>query len=226
MDITEIRRRNLESLVDEAGSIRELADRLDIAPSQLSQIRIQYRNMGNAIARRIEAKLGLPQSSMDSLLPAARFKVSDASPHYNTEPAHVAPSPRLAPIINSVAAGHWGSAVDIHPVGHGDGEEPAPAGASDHSFWMRVTGDSMVSPNPYSDSFPSNTLIHIDPEKQWEFGDFVVAKLDDSEEATFKQIVQDAGKKYLKPLNPAYDKILINGNCRIVGKMTESKKKY
>lgn len=157
---------------------------------------------------------------------ATRYMVREETSTYsNLEAAAQPPQTRLAPIVSSITAGNWGSAADIHPVGHGEDYEPVPAGASAHSFWMRVKGDSMVSPIPAADSFPPGTLVHVEPEMQWEYGDYVVAKLDDSEEATFKQIVEDAGKKYLKPLNNAYGLIAINGNCRIVGKVTEYKRK-
>lgn len=157
---------------------------------------------------------------------AARYTLREENSSYNnleaaTQPLHT----RLAPIVSTITAGSWSSAVDIYPVGCGDDYEPVPTGASVHSFWMRVKGDSMVSPIPAADSFPPGTLVHVEPEAQWEYGDYVVAKLDDSEEATFKQIVEDAGKKYLKPLNNAYGLIAINGNCRIVGKVTEYKRK-
>lgn len=151
--------------------------------------------------------------------------IKDQAGQYNLEDANQPLPTRHAPIVSTIIAGSWGSAVDIHPVGHGDGTEPVPAGASAHSFWMRVKGDSMVSPVPGAESFPPGTLVHVDPDKQWEYGDYIVAKLDDSEEATFKQIVEDAGRKYLKPLNSAYSLIAINGNCRIVGKVTEYKRK-
>lgn len=49
------------------------------------------------------------------------------------------------------------------------------------------------------------------------------AKLTDSNEATFKKWVIDAGQHYLKPLNPAYPVLTVNGNCRIIGVVTEVK---
>ncbi len=157
---------------------------------------------------------------------ASRYMLREPTGSYNNlETATQPRQTRLAPIVSTIMAGSWGSAPDIHPVGHGEDYEPVPSGASDHSFWMRVKGDSMVSPIPAADSFPPGTLVHVDPEMHWEYGDYVVAKLDDSEEATFKQIVEDAGRRYLKPLNNAYGLIAINGNCRIVGKVTEYKRK-
>jgi SOS-response transcriptional repressor LexA len=46
--------------------------------------------------------------------------------------------------------------------------------------------------------------------------------LTDANEATFKKLVIDAGKTYLKPLNPQYPLIPINGNCRIIGVVVQA----
>lgn len=50
-----------------------------------------------------------------------------------------------------------------------------------------------------------------------EHGKVVVAMLNDSEEATLKQLVVDGGAKYLKPFNNSYPTMPINGNCTIIG---------
>lgn len=54
----------------------------------------------------------------------------------------------------------------------------------------------------------------------------VVAKLIDADMATFKKLVIDAGKRYLKPLNPNYRTIEVNGNCQIIGVIREAKIKF
>lgn len=230
MDIKEIRRRNLEVLIRREGTVRATADKAGMSSSQLSQIRNGYRNMGHALARRLESIYTLPQYAMDQ--PDA-FKpeitqIQEPQATYdakNAEPANGNESARWAPVVSYITAGQWGSAVDIHPVGFGDDSEPAPIGASDESFWMRVKGDSMTNPDPSGLSVPAGFLIHVEPNQAWGVSDLVVAKLDDSEEATFKMLVEDAGQKYLKPLNPIYPMIKINGNCRIIGKVTEIKRK-
>ena len=52
-------------------------------------------------------------------------------------------------------------------------------------------------------------MIVVDPELPYSFGSLVVARLDDSKEAAFKQLVIDSEQKYLKPLNPQYPAIPI-----------------
>lgn len=230
MDIKEIRRQNLEALVRKEGSLRACADKASMSQSQLSQVRTGYRNMGHSLARRLENAFGLPKYKMDQPLAfeSAGYQIAEPRPHYgdtNVEPAHDNVGARRAPVVSYVEAGLWGPAVDIHPVGCADEMELAPVGASDESFWMRVKGDSMTNPDPSGLSVPAGFLIHVEPNQAWGITDLVVAKLDDSEEATFKMLVEDAGQKYLKPLNPTYPMIKINGNCRIIGKVTEIKRK-
>lgn len=60
-------------------------------------------------------------------------------------------------------------------------------------------------------------MIVVDPELPYSSGSLVVARLDDSKEATFKQLVIDGEQKSLKPLNPQYPAIPNNGNCTIIG---------
>lgn len=72
-------------------------------------------------------------------------------------------------------------------------------------------------------SIPEGTVILVDPEVEAVSGKLVVAKLESENEATFKKYVVDAGHRYLKPLNPQYSMIPINGNCRIVGVVVDAK---
>ena len=98
-----------------------------------------------------------------------------------------------------------------------------PPGTSDRAFWLRVVGDSMTAPS--GTSIPEGALILVDPEVDPVSGRLVVAKLTDSDEVTFKRLMHDAGRSYLKPLNPAYPAIPINSHCTIVGVVTEAKQK-
>lgn len=71
--------------------------------------------------------------------------------------------------------------------------------------------------SPVGTSITEGTLILVDTEADAKPGKLVVAKLGDSNEATFKKLVEDGGRRYLKPLNPAYPTEACAENCRIVG---------
>lgn len=57
----------------------------------------------------------------------------------------------------------------------------------------------------------------------WALPTLVVAKLENENEATFKQYMIDAGRSYLKALNPHHPPTIINGNCKIIGVVVDIK---
>jgi SOS-response transcriptional repressor LexA len=218
-------------------SQQSLADKMDMSQSAVSH----YLNGRNALntevalqfADNLDCRIAEFSPRLARHLERVRWNktglgtfVNDQSGTYNVEPAPTPKTTRDAPILDFIQAGAWGDAVDAHPVGVGEcGTEPAPENGSVTGFWLRVTGDSMISTNPSRRSVFPGSLIWVDPEAAWDYGDLVVAKVDDDEEATFKQIIKDAGRVYLKALNDAYPFLQVNGNCRVVGKVTEVRQK-
>jgi SOS-response transcriptional repressor LexA len=79
-----------------------------------------------------------------------------------------------------------------------------PVQCGENTFATTVNGDSMTSPYPNNKSYPAGIIIFIDPDAPLVSGSRVMAKLEDSEEATFKEYIEDGGKKLLKPINPQY----------------------
>jgi len=125
----------------------------------------------------------------------------------------VASAGNYLPLISMVQAGVWTEIQELPPL---DVElYPCPIKCSQHSFIVRVEGESMLP------RFEEGDLIYVDPEAQVENGSYVVARLDDENQATFKQLIIDGNKKYLKALNPDWPNkfVEINGNCTIVGKV-------
>jgi len=128
----------------------------------------------------------------------------------------------MIPLISLVQAGGWSECIDNFSTGDAEDWLPCPSKHSNATFALRVEGDSMTNPYPGGKSFPEGTMIFVDPEREVHNGDCVVAKLTDVNEATFKMLAEDSGVKYLKPINPQYPTLAINGNCRIVGKVIGS----
>ncbi|WP_434340221.1 LexA family protein [Motilimonas cestriensis] len=126
------------------------------------------------------------------------------------------------PVISSVQAGQWSEICDVIPMDEADFIATTEK-AHSCSFWLTVEGDSMTS--SVGVSFPPGTKVLVDPSIEPENGKFVVAKLDDVNEATFKKYVVDSGQKFLKPLNEQFPIMPINGNCRIVGVVVDAKLK-
>lgn len=130
-------------------------------------------------------------------------------------------APKEYPLISWVIAGEWAESCDnFHP---GDADEwiASTENAGEHGFWLTVRGDSMTcAGNP---SFPEGSRILVKPEADLISGKYYVVKMLDSGESTFKQYVEDAGLKYLRPLNTAYRTIQINGECKFIGRVIDTK---
>lgn len=127
------------------------------------------------------------------------------------------------PLLSSVQAGAWSEAVEPYRLDEISHWYETTERTSERSFWLEVEGDSMTSATGVS--FPEGTLVLVDTERDYQNGSLVVAKLTDVNSATFKKLVIDAGQKYLKPLNTAYQMMPINGNCRIIGVVVDAKLK-
>lgn len=140
--------------------------------------------------------------------------------------AHTA-QPNMAfryPVISWVAAGAWAEAVEPYPPGFSDRYEMSEYDSKGPAFWLEVKGDSMTS--SVGQSVPEGTLILVDTEADAQSGKLVVAKLGDSNEATFKKLVDDGGRRFLKPLNPAYPIEVVADDCRIIGVVVRALMKF
>jgi len=122
------------------------------------------------------------------------------------------------PLISWVQAGSWceiGASVESF-----DAELwlPCPVNISKSGYALRVVGDSMTNTGP-GRSYPAGSVIFVDPELAVNNGDRVIATLPSTNEATFKVLVQDAGKHYLKPINPQYPIMELTEDMQICGKV-------
>lgn len=147
--------------------------------------------------------------------------VSDSRADHNVIFNSINESKGSYPVISWVSAGDWMEAVEPYHRKAIDRWYDTTVECSEDSFWLDVKGDSMTS--PVGLSIPEGMVILVDPQVEAINGKLVVAKLDGDNEATFKKLVIDAGQRFLKPLNPQYPIIPINGNCRIIGVVIDAK---
>lgn len=123
------------------------------------------------------------------------------------------------PLISWVQAGAWCEAnFESH-----DGETwlSCPVPISESGYALKVMGDSMTNPGP-GRSYPTGCIIFVDPEAESKTGDRVIARVPRTNEATFKVLVEDAGRQFLKPINPQYPIIDITEETHICGKVVGS----
>lgn len=222
MDIYDIRRENLRGIMKAryAGKIVALAEALDRAHSYISRCLTDNeknrKRVGEEFARDIEERLGLPPLSLDV----------DGDPSA-TSNVHVVAQPDrsyLYPVLSSVSAGLWGDAVQPFEPGAEDEHIVSDYMGKGPCFWLRVDGDSMTA--QYGESFPEGSMVLVDTGIEPRPGHLVIAKLVNDDKANFKQLVRDGGRSFLKPLNPTYPLLEINGNCRLVGVVVESRRRY
>lgn len=152
------------------------------------------------------------------------FNLSQSSLKYG-DGSNVVPDNTVypaVPLISWVQAGMWADIVDNYTPGSADDLRPAYTSKPGRlSFALRVEGDSMVSHN--HTSFPEGTILIVDPARAPAPGDYVIAKDVETQQATFKRLMQDGGRWFLKPLNPSYPIIPIDDPAiRVIGVVIES----
>ena len=82
----------------------------------------------------------------------------------------------------------------------GEGQGEVTRKYSRRACALRVEGDNMQAPE--GDSFPRGAIICIDLEAEARNGSYIVVRREGENEATFKQLVIDGDRQFLKPLNP------------------------
>ena len=126
----------------------------------------------------------------------------------------------MVPLISWVHAGLFCSSPDLFHPGDADEMFPTFKKMGPHSYALRVVGDSMVSPLPGAKSYPPGCILYVDPDKPVTNGCRVIARIHEDEVATFKIYSEDAGKRYLRPLNPQYPTIEMTSEMHICGVVT------
>lgn len=147
--------------------------------------------------------------------------VAATSDHFSNVEMALQPSRSFSyPEISWVQAGAATEAIELSNIAACE-MHSSDAWAGPNGFWLKVMGPSMTS--QAGPSFPEGFLILIAPDKEPENGQFVVAKLVDTNEATFKQLIRDAGEVYLKPLNPSFPTIPVDDAWVVVGTVVDGK---
>ncbi|KAA1154915.1 helix-turn-helix domain-containing protein [Pseudoalteromonas sp. FUC4] len=201
--------------MDIADRVKKLRKALDLTQYQLAELvgvaqnSIQKLEKGDTKnPRNIEALARALQCTPEYL----RFGIVDSKGIYSNVSA--GPSIKAtAPLISWVQAGAWSEITEIKAY---DAERfMCPVNCSDLTFVLKVQGISMEP------KFDEGDLIFVDPEAECIHGSYVVARLDDDNQATFKQLIIEGGHKFLKAANPNWPEQLIpiNGNCTLVGKV-------
>jgi SOS-response transcriptional repressor LexA len=125
---------------------------------------------------------------------------------------------RGVPLISWVQAGAWSDLADPYQVGDAEDWLPCPVRHGPRTYCVRVRGESMRNPGERP-SYEHGDIVFVDPDREAKPGDRVIVRLDDQQDATFKQLLIEDGRMLLKALNPDWKPryIEINGNATITG---------
>jgi SOS-response transcriptional repressor LexA len=217
----------LTALLDakNGGNQSELARHVGVSPQAVQQwISGRTAPRGSHLAR-VADYLGVTRSFLLYGEPSSANALQEQAAGYATT---LHEGPQLGgrvPLISWVQAGDFASAVDnLHP---GDAEEWAETTVPihRHTYALRVNGDSMTNPAG-EPSFPHGSIIVVEPDAidsaDRMVGRFVIVKrTDHAGEATFKQLVKDGVRFYLKPLNPQYQVIELHPDDVFCGVVRE-----
>ncbi len=211
VDAKQIRFQNLLVLIRETGSKAELARRTGAAEAHLSQIVAKggvpgVRNVGDDLARKLEAGTGKPFGWMDH----DHSGLDNGNTESGSEQLYMAPE------ISWVQAGKFNGVEDFREQYADHPQIPSPVALGRGAFALRVRGDSMTGP-PGARSYPDGCKIIVDPTIDPKPGMRVVVRLDGVDEATFKELVLDAGQYFLRALNPQYPAMPMPEDARIIG---------
>lgn len=206
----------LKEIIDSdfGGKQASFARAIKRPPALVHQWLKGYSKFGDASARNVELRLGLPPGYFNQTKITKRNSVKVA-------PAKsIEPGPDIkgkVPLISYVQAGNWSETIEFMPD-DAISWLPCPVCHSNKTFALRVRGESMYNPHK-KPSFEEGDLIFVDPERQPINGSLVVARLENENEATFKKLIIDGDKKYLSALNPAWPEpiIHINSKAKICG---------
>jgi len=91
------------------------------------------------------------------------------------------------------------------------------------AFWLKMCGDAMAAPIGVSPSLPAGTLVLLDTGLQAVPGKLILVELPDSPTPTLRMLIEESGRRYLKPLNPAYPLISLDENCHILAVAIEAR---
>lgn len=220
MDIYEIRRENLRAIVKSRfnGKITGLAEAVDRAHSYISRCltnnETHRKNIGEEFARDIEKRLKLPPLALDA------WGEKDSQASNVAKMLQPVSKPNRYPLIDWEKAKTWSDSSGSFQSDDNKMYLESTEDAGESGFWMAVRGDSMASiGNP---NFPEGSQILVRPGAEIISGKYYLVILESGEQ-TFKQYVEDAGHKYLRPLNPNYRTIEIDDKCRFIGRIIDTK---
>jgi SOS-response transcriptional repressor LexA len=172
-------------------TLEGLALRVGTDTGNLSRLERGKQGASQDLLIKILKELGLPLSSA---LAASTMRANVA--FVDVQNGRV-------PVISWVQAGQWTEVMTSFSAADAEEWVACPVAHGPRTFVLKVRGESMCNPHARR-SFRDGDLIYVDPDKSAENGSLVVAQVDEGAEATFKQLIIEGERRYLKAINPAW----------------------
>jgi Peptidase S24-like len=201
MDNKEIRLTNLLALVDEAGSKTELARRVGTNANYLTQITTGHRSVGDDLARDLEKGMSKAPGWLDHVH-------GDAVPAVNVRRIPLFDTAAICEVSETPSA-----FVDLANAARGS--VLSDLITSEHAYAMRVESDAMQNKGA-GPSFPMGSRVVVDPDIEARSGAIVLAKFT-NDDLCLRRFIVEGKRRYLVPLNDAYDVIDLPADARICG---------
>lgn len=206
---------NLNALADREGiSVNALAKKLGIPqPTMHRLLKGQTKKPSVQTLQPIAEHFGVSVDDlMDKDLSLGRAALASRSAREGSD------IKGLVPLLTSVQAGEWREIAGTFQREAAKAWLPCPVKHGPHTFCLTVEGESMRNPGGRP-SYEPGDVIFVDPDVAPKPGDRVVARLESQVAATFKQYLEEDGRKLLKALNPDWHPryTVINGDATICG---------
>ena len=195
----------LKRLIEEKGlNAFALSKMTGITPATISKLlNGKSKDPGISTITAIASALGV---SIEALATGEDVQVAPLPPMRGT---------RKVPLISWVQAGVFTDIRQMPP----DAFDWyfCPVGISEHGFCLRVEGESMQT------RFQPGDVVFVDPDREWHSGSIVIVVSDEAggeASATMKQLVEEGGHAFMRPLNPDWPGpkfIEFTASMRIVG---------
>ncbi|MFT0722015.1 helix-turn-helix domain-containing protein [Pseudomonas aeruginosa] len=189
---------SMQKTCDEAGNA--------LYPSFLSAVEKQSSMPSVAIAYALAKAFG---TTVDALIEEAIAPGSTPAP---------AESAKRVPVIPWELAAEWAKSPVIERLPTGTPWVLPPDNPPGAVFGLTVRDDTMHAPS--GPAFPVGSVIFVDPRQEAEANDLVVGYTVTPSEPTFKKLIQDGSQRYLRPLNPQFPPISVDGNFQVIGVVT------
>ena len=150
---------------------------------------------------------------------AALARALDCSPDFLLHGATSGKEGSIASLHSRVPLINWNAVVESGVDEEKSAEDWLyyPKQCGSRTFALTVSNDSMVSLHPNSKSYPTGTIIFVDPDLPIKAGSRVIAQVGNAAQVTFKEYRKDGGNSYLIPINSQYPTTTVDDDTVLIG---------